>query len=271
MAEKYRPDDQETVPSLQAAGFDVSVVNWDSKAEWKAFDAVTVRSTWDYHQRLAPFMDVLREINQTTKLLNPWSALKWNSNKSYLRGFAQKGIPTIPTLWFDQFQNLSMNHIFETLSTDKIILKPLVGASAELTFPIEQKSGASFPSGLPLDEFFVQKFLPRIFDEGEFSMIYFNQKYSHCVLKTPTGGDYRVQEEYGGFFRSVEPPLELLDASKKVLQTVSEKLLYARIDWVRGHDDRFYLMELELIEPTLLFSKAPHGIPNFVDAVRSMV
>ena len=44
----------------------------------------------------------------------------------------------------------------------------------------------------------VQKFMDSIVTEGEWSLIFFGGEFSHAVLKTPSSGDFRVQNDFGG-------------------------------------------------------------------------
>ena len=99
----------------------------------------------------------------------------------------------------------------------------------------------------------VQPFIESILDKGEYSLFYFAGQYSHGIMKTPKSGDFRVQEEHGGLLKSIQPDDKLLEAANKALQTIPEQVLYARIDLVE-HQERYKLMEIELIEPSLYFN-----------------
>ncbi len=35
------------------------------------------------------------------RFVNPYEVIDWNSHKQYLRGLAEAGIATVPTLWLD--------------------------------------------------------------------------------------------------------------------------------------------------------------------------
>jgi hypothetical protein len=59
---------------------------------------------------------------------------------------------------------------------------------------MEEKIG----SLLQEEDFLVQPFIPEIVQVGEYSLIFFNEKLSHAVLKTPASADFRVQHYYGG-------------------------------------------------------------------------
>ncbi|MEW7277373.1 hypothetical protein ABW636_02110 [Aquimarina sp. 2201CG1-2-11] len=59
-------------------------------------------------------------------------------------------------------------------------------------------------------ECMIQPFMQNIVDEGEYSLIYFNGKLSHTILKTVGVGDYRVQEEHGGGVTTIKAPEKTL-------------------------------------------------------------
>ncbi len=110
----------------------------------------------------------------------------------------------------------------------------------------------------------VQQFMDSVIDEGEFSVFFFGEDYSHTILKTPQKGDFRVQEEHGGRLKSIaHPEKELLKAARNLLETLNPKPLYSRMDYVRTPQNSFALMELELIEPSLYFNMDPQSPQRF--------
>ena len=64
---------------------------------------------------------------------------------------------------------------------------------------------------------FVQPFLPEIVNDGEYSVLYFNDKHSHSVIKRPKTGDYRIQEQFGGVYEAVELNEDILKQTAKDL------------------------------------------------------
>lgn len=110
-------------------------------------------------------------------------------------------------------------------------------------------------------ETMVQPFMPRILDEGEFSLFYFNGEYSHGVLKVPAKGEFRSQEERGGVIRRIRP------LGERVPAALEETPLYARVDFVRGDAGEFLLMELELVEPSLYLRTDPQAPFRFAAAI----
>jgi len=244
---------------LNDLGWNVEHISWHKKGvDWNQFDAVIIRSTWDYQDDADAFIQVLQEIEDSSAtLLNSLAIAQWNINKNYLREVENKGAKIIPTIWLEAFDFDSVESYFDYFQTKQIIIKPTISANSDNTFWLKKetfnKDKKLLISSLRNRQLMVQPFVPAIIEQGEYSLFYFAGHYSHCILKTPKSGDFRVQEEHGGQLQSITPCKELLTAAQKALQTIPEKVLYARIDLVQ-HQDEYQLMEIELIEPSLYFN-----------------
>ena len=76
----------------------VEIVAWDDPGvDWSGFDAVVIRSTWDYADRLAEFHEWIRRVESETTLINNADAVRWSSDKRYLADLAEEGIEIVPT------------------------------------------------------------------------------------------------------------------------------------------------------------------------------
>jgi glutathione synthase/RimK-type ligase-like ATP-grasp enzyme len=113
----------------------------------------------------------------------------------------------------------------------------------------------------------VQQFMPRILDEGEYSLFFFNGAFSHAILKVPAKSEFRSQEERGAKIGWVKPPERLLARGREALEAIAGPLLYARIDFVRDARDDFVVMELELIEPSMYLRTEPAAPSRFARAI----
>lgn len=111
-----------------------------------------------------------------------------------------------------------------------------------------------------------QAFMPEVQTVGEYSFIFFDGEFSHCVLKTPKHGDFRTQAGYGATARAVEAEPGWVAQAQQVLAAVDQRLAYARVDGIL-RDGVFYLMELELIEPHLFFECSPGSAQHFASAL----
>ena len=245
-------------------GWQTTHLPWNTPGvNWTEFDAVIIRSTWDYQDNANAFMKVLETIEKSgTALLNSLAIAQWNINKNYLKEVEAKGAKVIPTLWLEQFDFSLVEGYYDHFNTQQIVIKPTISANSDNTFWLKKESFESEKALLNRSikgrQLMVQPFIPAIVEEGEYSLFYFAGQYSHCILKTPKKGDFRVQEEHGGLLRSIDPDEELLTAAKKALRTIPEKVLYARIDLVKFQE--------QFIEPSLYFNLDKNAASNFSKA-----
>ena len=273
----YVSDDELTITHLHDVGWTVEMVSWRKDYNWSQFDVVVIRTTWDYQNDPDAFFAVLESIDSSgARLENSLELVRWNMQKTYLRDIASKGTCIAPTLWQEEGVDTNqVNSFFDQLETEEIIIKPIIGASAGHAFRLHRsQSNTKIPV---LEKIFgrraymVQPFMPKIIEEGEFSLIYFEGMHSHTILKTPKTNDFRVQEEHGGNIRPVIAEPELLHSSQHVIDSLPQIPLYARADFVRTEQNTFALMELELIEPALYFRMDADSPMRFAHALTTRV
>lgn len=272
----YVSDDNLAFEPLQNLGYQVDIVPWQQTVvEWKKYAAVIIRTTWDYQNHLEAFLQVLKQIESQTLLANPFEIAKWNADKIYLNDLQEKGAKIVPTIWVNSGFSLSqLQQWFKQLESDEIVIKPRVSATAQNTFWLkhskeDQEDIENLKKIFENRPFMVQPFMKAIVDEGEYSLFYFNGEYSHAILKTPKTQDFRVQEEHGGIIQAIKPTSDLLKAGEEILKYISRTLLYARVDFVRTENNKFALMELELIEPSLYLRNCENAPHFFAKAINS--
>jgi glutathione synthase/RimK-type ligase-like ATP-grasp enzyme len=271
-------DDRLAIPHLERLGWSVEALSWRAApARARDFDVIVIRSTWDYHHHVNEFLEALSQIEDAgVAVLNPFSLVRWNVRKTYLRDFASSGIPTVPTVYRDRMSAGELATLFDEVHADDIVAKPLVSASAFGTMRIDRRASADqirAAEALFADRpFMAQAVVRSVLDEGEYSLIYLGGSFSHAVHKTPKPGDFRVQEEHGGENRPVNPEASLVALGDAVLATLSEPPLYARVDIVRANDlGDWWLMELELVEPALYLALGDGAAERFARAVDARV
>lgn len=257
---------------LAELGWKAVPVPWrEIDVNWDDFEAVIIRSPWDYQDDPDLFLDLLETIDASSaRLENSLDIIRWNIDKTYLRNMQDAGIPIVPTLWEAAFTPGTIPRYFNQFSCDEFIIKPTISANADDTYrlspPVDETTLRTLEKTFSRRPFMVQPFVKAICNEGEFSLFYFGGSYSHAILKTPAYGDFRVQEEHGGTLAQIKPEPELLKISNKTMQALPEIPLYARVDFVRGNDNQFQLIELELIEPSLYFNMDPNSPRRFATA-----
>jgi hypothetical protein len=258
--EDYVSYDHLALNALRSLGWRAEEVSWrKADTPWDQYDLVVIRTTWDYQQNPELFMSVLESIDRSSaRLENELSLVRWNLSKRYLKALEEQGCLIVPTLWDQAFSLENFRDWIRHFNTRELIVKPLVSANADFTYRLQSDTETVKLEGLSRvfanKSFMVQPFMPSVIREGEFSLFFFKDMYSHAILKTPQQQDFRVQEEHGGIIQAIEPEHLLLQTAREVLQQIRPLPLYSRIDLVRTENNRFALMEVELIEPSLYFS-----------------
>jgi hypothetical protein len=232
-------DDRLMRDALVRRGVDAHAVVWDdSSVDWRTFDAIVLRSTWDYHKRVDEFRAWLDRMD-ALPLWNPPAVLRWNIHKSYLLDLQARGIAIVPTLFVPRGQDF--------------IVKPAVSATA---FRTERHATDC--------DVLVQPFVPEVVSDGELSFVFLGRKFSHAVRKRPGSGDFRVHTEFGGSVEPFMPSQDLIDQASRIAGTLGDQWLYARIDCV-VRDGHLILMELEATEPSLFLDE--ESAERFADAI----
>lgn len=263
----YVADDELAIVPLSELGWQVSTLSWRQRErDWGEFEAVIIRTPWDYQTSATEFLDVLADIERRTRLENPLEIVRWNLDKRYLREMSARGLRIVPTIWDAQYSAVEFDRWVTELDTSELIVKPTVSATAAHTYRLSAYD-PSLERVFSERPFMVQPFMANILGEGEYSLFYFNGEFSHAINKSPKTNDFRVQEEHGGIITAIEPYERLREAGSRAVNAI-RTLLYARIDLVRDASDELCLMELELIEPALYLrmdQRAPKWFAAAID------
>src|SRR5215470_8631536 len=166
-------DDRALLKPLADRGFHAAPAVWtDSNCPWRDFDAVVIRSCWDYHLRAEEFLrwiSLLESIG--CSVLNPAAMIRWNADKSYLRSLEKRGIAIVPTLWCEAGDTPILADALRNQGWDKAVVKPRISATAHRTQLVEAKNantGQSLFGDLKAGPgVMVQKFMDSILTEGE--------------------------------------------------------------------------------------------------------
>lgn len=264
---KPDPESHLLVDALAAIGISADVLAWQTACDWSAYSLVLVRTPWDYFRHREAFLNWAENVNRVARLVNPSQVLRWNSHKGYLRELSEAGVPVVPTLWLGHgTSDLASLH---TCEWGEVVVKPAVsiGAIGARRGHLSDTGMLEHVQTLLVDgDVMVQPYIAEVADAGELSLIYFGGEFSHAVRKLPKPGDFRVQDMYGGTKELVAPAQAARDLAGMVLRCIPDDTAYARIDLV-SHSDRWFLMELELIEPELFLPLSPGSAERFAAAI----
>jgi hypothetical protein len=269
---KLASEDRLVSEQLRRYGIETSAVVWnDAQAPWDLFDAVIIRSCWDYHYHPADFAAWTTRLEQKrTPLWNPAALVRWNMDKTYLRDLQRAGIPIVPTVWLAQGAPADLAAILQERDWAQAVVKPSIAATAFGAWRTNRDHAETDQNRLDLlleqSGVLVQPFVESVCTHGEWSLIFLGGNFSHAVLKQAQSGDFRVQDDFGGSVLVTPPAPALIAQAKRVVDTLVEAWLYARVDGVVV-DDTFLLMELELIEPSLFLDSAAHAVERFAQVI----
>lgn len=229
-------------------------------------DAILPMIAWGYHVKPRLWAERLRELESDGQpTINPLPVLQWNTDKAYLAELEQTGAEVVPSLMPEALTPEVLTAARLRFGCETLVVKPRISGGSHQTLKLEPGDPLD---GAPDGPALVQPFLPAVGEEGELSLFYFGGVFSHAVAKVAAPGDFRVQVQFGGESRRVEPWPGALAVAETVLAAVPP-LAYARIDLIRRLDGTLGLMELEAIEPDLFLALAPEAGARFGAAVAS--
>lgn len=268
----YVIDDEHAIQPLADLGWRVNTLSWRQKGiPWKDFDAVVIRSTWDYWDDSSEFLETLATIDSQARLANPLPLVRWNLAKTYLQDLEDNGVDIVPTLWLGEPETTRIQSCFEHLGLDELVIKPVIGANGQDAYRI---SRTDEPGRLEriVERFkgkdgMVQPFMPHILTEGEYSLFYFSGELSHAILKKPADSEFRSQEEHGAEIVAVRPEDLLVQRGRRAIDSVTPGPLYARVDFIRDEKDDFRVIEMELIEPSMYLRMDAAAPARFAQAI----
>ena len=248
------------------------IIPWSAPDEdWSRFSFLLIKSVWDYFDFYSEFLNWIMHIKTLEiPVLNDLDTILWNSSKTYLLEIQAKGFPVIAGKLLEKGTNFNGDALRESMDSESWVLKPLVSGGAKNTLKIKAKDWNSqiekINELLEHESFLIQPFVKEVAEVGEYSLIFFNGKFSHAVLKTPAKDDFRVQHYFGGTIATIQPSAKMLDSCQNLVDEFASESLYVRVDGVEV-DGVFHLMELEMIEPYLFLVLDEKAIPNYKEAL----
>lgn len=270
-------DDRVLADYLQSHEIIVSPVTWDDESvKWSSFDAIVMRSMWDYFFESVRFREWLRLLSSLNcRVMNPVEVVEWNMDKNYFNDFSRKGIRFPAYHYCRQNSAASLEDILKKRNWERAVVKPAISGGAINTWVTTMASSpvddGRFNGMLQSGDVIVQEFRDEIVMEGELSLLFFNKRFSHAVCKKARIGDFRVQTQFGGVTVPVQPGKAVLEQAEALLHNIPQPLLYARVDGFMSREGEFFLMELELVEPVLFISSHEDARENFLQAFRELL
>lgn len=252
--------------ALARAGFEASVLAWDDPTvDWGAPIPTVLRSTWNYALDVAGFLAWIDRISDVCALWNPRDIVHGNVHKRYLFDLAARGVPVVPTRIVERGTIADLPALAAELGTTRIVIKPEVGAGSLGTrvftvpgAPTNPTPHAHLAALTARGAALVQPYVSSVDDYGERSLVWIDGELSHAIRKAP---------RFAGDIERIEGPMPIADDERAVadaaLGPLADHILYGRVDLARNDQGEPMVMELELVEPSLFFSRLPGSADRF--------
>jgi glutathione synthase/RimK-type ligase-like ATP-grasp enzyme len=260
------PGDQQLMHLISSYGYHCEALVWDDQnVNFKEYDLLVFRNTWDYHVKAEKFRAFLTHIKSLSiPTVNSLDTILANMHKFYLKDLIAKGVNCIPTVFIEQ------GSIAFELPNDweKAVIKPAISAGSFLTEIIDPANPfvkEKIIQAASERDVLIQKFIPEI-KKGEISLIFINGKFSHAVNKRPKDGDFRIQYQFGGQYEAIEITPNLLSQAENIVSFLGQHPIFVRIDGILV-EENFLLMEAEMIEPDLMMQFHPPAVEELAKAI----
>lgn len=271
--------------ALHAAGVSADVRAWDDPTvAWSRYDAVLLRSTWDYTTRLPEFTHWYERVAGATRLLNPAEVVRWNTDKRYLAQLEAIDIPIVPSdfaLPGDDPTAILTEVLAAHPDASEIVIKPTIGAGSRDARRHRRSTVTSACEHLAhlLDAgrgALLQPYLASVDSAGETALLYFDGQFSHAIRKGALLHSDADSTRALFAAENIQPRTpaaderELADrliAALPQLVDTNYPLAYARVDLIRRPDGSPCVLELELVEPSIFLDHAPGAAARFATCI----
>lgn len=237
-------------------------------------DIIILKSIWGYHKEYRLFLKNIKILSQkNVKLINDYKFIFWNSNKHIYLDDIQKQISIINFISFRFIDFTNFNHLFRYINntflinkSKQYVIKPSISESGDDIHIINTISDLQYLYLKLKNNKNVYLIQPLIEEakNGEYSVIIICAVIMYGIIRFP-GVIFQKK-------RSKYISLEMLD--KNIIKEVNtiinlishifkEVPVIMRLDFIKVKK-RYYLLEVELIDPDLFLKYVPLNMRNEV-------
>ncbi|NVO03151.1 MAG: hypothetical protein HXX09_10680 [Bacteroidetes bacterium] len=195
---------------------------------------------------------------------------KWHRINSKLKQFEEKKILTINSVklinycfekkYLTEIKDDEVNFIqtrilksgtnFEKIKQEyrngSFIIKPLNGESGNYVFEIESISIENYLKMCDQSEnLIIQPFRKEV-QNGEYSMLFFREKYCHAIVRTPVNIKKLLPPKFN--ITKYIPSTKEIEVGNKIFSLFPEKLDIFRVDFIKAKKE-ILIMEVESVDP----------------------
>jgi len=199
----------------------------------------TLKGKW---YRVSCILDYLEKYN--IKTINSIKAIRYCTEKQYLFELQAKGIPIIETLCVKSSSHI--DELKKEFGNGNFVIKPKNGECALFVFELNKLNSVTYSMMREqADEFLIQPFREEVY-LGEFSMLFFRDRFCHAVAKTPTQRSGLVPSALK--IKAYEPGVDEIKFGTEIFAAFPHDLDIFRVDYIKVNN-KFCLMEVEAADP----------------------
>lgn len=254
--------------ALDALGVEATTAVWsDPSVEWASFDLVLANGTWGNIHEVEAFLSWVDRLEAAgVAVRNSPATLRWNIDKRYLRDLQAAGVPTVPTIWVEP----SSPDTADVLPGGEVVVKPSISGGGYRTARYgagEHEAVRAHIAALTADgrTAMVQPYEARVDTDGETALVFVAGRFTHALHKGPmirrgTGPLDSLMDNLviaGG--TATPAQRDVATGALHVAEDLLGPTTYARVDLVARADGTPAVLELELLDPVLFFTKHRDG------------
>jgi glutathione synthase/RimK-type ligase-like ATP-grasp enzyme len=257
--------------ACERAGASAEVLAWDDPTvSWRRFDAVLLRSTWDYVERLPAFLAWCERVAAQTRLFNPLDVVRWNIDKHYLAELAAAGVPVVPSRFLEPGDKAD-----DFDDHAEFVVKPAIGAGsrdARRYLRAQRRKALTHVRRLLKAgrSVMVQPYIDGVDQRGETALVMIDGHDSHAIRKSALLAPDAEPTNHLFAPESIRPRVASEAEYRLGAQVIAAlpfaRPLYARVDLLPGPNGPL-LLELELVEPSLFFHAGKDAADRLVSAL----
>jgi len=292
MVEEYEMDGESIIlqNELNKRGIKTRKIVWEDPTVNYAETSLAInRKPSTYMWKPEEYLKWTQKVEETTPLWNSSKVIQWNIHKKYLLELIEHNLPVPETIMIPKHSELTKEELLDKIPWSDFVMKTCIcGGSAGLRrvnkaskdihqhFRNLNKNGFQqvfegfgafdYPPGDTL----IQEYVPEIKENGEVSLFYFGDRFSHAVSKKPKQGDFRAHSIWGAEVTMYKPSKDEIDIGLSCLDVVGHPVQFARIDYIPTYTGPM-IVEVELIDPAFFFDHVPETIKSFADHIENFL
>ncbi len=243
------PEDAFLIQALDSVGLSSRPRIWDDAGAPDPSRGWLMRTAWDYTAKSEEFLKWLKTL-PADRCWNSPSLMAWNVHKRYLQDLETCGCSIVPTELFYRGSQPKL-----TPRNGRWVAKPAISAGSRGAIHGDWSSVEHHLHELLKDnDVLVQPYFEGVETYRERSLVFVDGQFQHAVSRTIALLEGRGIDH---IHPRVEPTPAELNCALKVIASLKELPLYARVDLIPDTQGHPVLLELEIIEPQLFLLEAP--------------